>query len=96
MSAKLEEIDITRNNSGSSVPLILIHDGGGTIFQYYTLGPLSRDVYGIANPYFSSGDGDAVSITDLASKYAEVIQKSFGSSSVIVGGECGSTTAPTS
>ncbi|KAK4159116.1 Alpha/Beta hydrolase protein, partial [Cladorrhinum sp. PSN259] len=37
-------------------PLILIHDGGGTIFAYYCLNPLHprREVYAIANPRYHS------------------------------------------
>jgi thioesterase domain-containing protein len=87
MPAELVEISKTRNLPKSSVPLVLIHDGGGTIYQYHLLGPLNRDVYGIANPYFDSGIKAAGGIPELAMDYAEAIRRSVGSGPVIIGGE---------
>lgn len=87
MPAELEEIDKPRDSKSSAVPLVLIHDGGGTIFQYYMLGPLNREVYGIANPYHNASEKPAGGIHELAREYVEAIRKTIGRGPVIVGGE---------
>ncbi|KAK3297197.1 Alpha/Beta hydrolase protein [Chaetomium fimeti] len=50
-------------------PLILMHDGGGTIFSYYCLGDLRRTVHGIANPHYETGRAWAGGIPEMARDY---------------------------
>jgi len=51
-----EDWSFPNSPSCSSTTAVLIHDGGGTTYPYHCLGSLYRNVYGIRNPYFFSGD----------------------------------------
>ncbi|KAK4044902.1 Alpha/Beta hydrolase protein [Parachaetomium inaequale] len=79
----------THNNSNAT-PLILIHDGGGTIFSYYCLGnlaPPARAVYGIANPRYESGTAWAGGLPEMARAYQEFIKAAIPrGGDVIIGG----------
>ncbi|KAI9837009.1 MAG: hypothetical protein M1819_000658 [Sarea resinae] len=66
-------IQSSPTKSTSALPLYLIHDGGGTIVQYYLLNPLSRPVYGIYNPQFESGGRWEGGIAAMAREYARLI-----------------------
>ncbi|KAM7189111.1 hypothetical protein V8F33_010232, partial [Rhypophila sp. PSN 637] len=57
----------------SQAPLFLIHDGGGTIFNYFLLGPLGRAVWGIYNPRFESGGRWEGGVSQMASEYLALI-----------------------
>lgn len=68
------------SHTPSQIPLILIHDGGGTCFAYYCLNPLNRPVYEIHNPYFARDDADGGAhwpggIPEMARHYAGLIRK---------------------
>ncbi|KAL2263285.1 hypothetical protein VTK26DRAFT_7475 [Humicola hyalothermophila] len=54
-------------------PLVLIHDGGGTIFSYHCLGDLARDVYGISNPHYQTGEKWG-SIPEMAREYVKFVR----------------------
>lgn len=86
MPAILEEIDNPKDGYGSAIPLVLIHDGGGSIFQYFMVGSLGRTIYGIANPYFESGVRPEGGIPQLAKEYAEAIRGTIETGPVIIGG----------
>lgn len=86
MSAVLEKIDEPEQGSSSTTPLVFIHDGSGTIFHYYMLGPLNRTVYGVAYPYFDDQTMPPGGLHQLATEYAEAIRETIGKGSVIVGG----------
>ncbi|KND92893.1 hypothetical protein TOPH_02402, partial [Tolypocladium ophioglossoides CBS 100239] len=60
--------------SGSSIPIFLIHDGGGTTFAYHYLDPLYRFVYGIRNPYFFNHNA-AGGLPEMACSYAKYIMQ---------------------
>jgi thioesterase domain-containing protein len=72
--------------SKKPTPLVLIHDGGGTIFSYHCLGDLDRPVYGIANPLYESGEAWAGGIPEMASNYLGFIKSAIPSGDVIIGG----------
>ncbi|KAL2132243.1 hypothetical protein VTI74DRAFT_4066 [Chaetomium olivicolor] len=72
--------------SKEPTPLILIHDGGGTIFSYYCLGDLGRAVYGISNPHFQSGKAWEGGIPEMARQYIKFIKKAVPKGNVIIGG----------
>ena len=69
-----------------TIPLILIHDGGGTIFSYYLLGDLGRRVLGIANPRFRSDIPWAGGLHEMATVYAGFVESAVSSGPVILGG----------
>ncbi|CAK7567341.1 MAG: hypothetical protein SEPTF4163_005304 [Sporothrix epigloea] len=73
----------TRHNG---IPLILIHDGGGTTFSYHLIGNLGRKVLGIANPRFRSGIPWAGGLREMATAYAALVVSAVSSGPVILGG----------
>ncbi|KAK3370084.1 Alpha/Beta hydrolase protein [Podospora didyma] len=70
-----------------TTPLVLIHDGGGTIFSYHCLGELHRPLYGIANPHFRSGEPWEGGIPEMARHYVKLIKSVIPrGSKLIIGG----------
>lgn len=57
-----------------ALPLILIHDGGGTTFAYHCLPTLPRAVYGISNPRFTSGGKWEGGVEEMGRLYAGMIR----------------------
>ncbi|KAH6641373.1 Alpha/Beta hydrolase protein [Chaetomium tenue] len=55
-------------------PLVLIHDGGGTIFSYHCLGELGRTVHGIANPHYESAQPWTGGIPEMARHYLAFVE----------------------
>lgn len=70
----------------SSVPLFLIHDGGGTITNYFAFGSLGRDLYGIYNPRFQNGQTWPGGIAEMAKEYVEMIKEISPSKTILLGG----------
>lgn len=70
-----------------AIPLILIHDGGGTTFSYHCLGPLQRTVYAIHNPKFYTGRPWKGGIPAMAKVYADLIRIIVPSGKVLLGGQ---------
>lgn len=72
-----------------SLPMVLIHDGGGTALAYRLLGDLGRTLLGIHNPGIKEGKGIA-GIRHAADQYASYIRHwlthSSTHSKVLVGG----------
>lgn len=71
----------------SSVPLFLLHDGGGTILPYCLLGDMRRSVYGIANPHLYDGGRFEGGIEGMAARYAGLIRKTIPKGKVLLGGK---------
>lgn len=86
MHAELQEIYEAEPGDEPLTPLVLIHDGGGTIFQYYMLNYVGRRTFGIANPYFESGRHPEDGILGLARQYVKAVQHTVGKGPVILGG----------
>lgn len=82
--------EIQDASSQNAIPLVLIHDGGGTVFNYWTLGPLNRQMYGISDPAFESGaqwkdwEGGLVQMAEL---YCNMVKKEIGKGKIILGGK---------
>ena len=77
-------------SSGSSIPLVMIHDGGGTVFNYWTLGPLHRQMYAISDPAFDSGaewKGWEGGLKQMAELYCNMIRKEIGKGKILLGGK---------
>lgn len=75
-----------QNSPGNAVPLFLIHDGGGTIFNYSMLGSLGRIVYGIHDPRFESDNGWAGGIIEMAQEYITYIRTVKKTGPILLGG----------
>ncbi|KAK6359047.1 hypothetical protein TWF696_000218 [Orbilia brochopaga] len=71
---------------GDGIPLVLIHDGGGTTYPYYGLKNLERPVYGIHNPRFYSCRPFSGGIVEMAKIYTQMIELLGISGPFIVGG----------
>ncbi|EFR03532.1 hypothetical protein MGYG_06529 [Nannizzia gypsea CBS 118893] len=69
----------------SAVPLVLIHDGGGTSVNYYYLHSLDRAVYAIQNPSFYSGEPWEDGIPEMGATYAQLIQSHVPSGPILLG-----------
>ncbi|CAI7647531.1 unnamed protein product [Penicillium viridicatum] len=86
VEVEIEEIQSSSHRSANAAPLILFHDGGGTVFSYYLLGDLNRDVYGIADPYFATINSWTGGIRQMAEAYASSIWDEFTQRPVLLGG----------
>lgn len=72
--------------AAGQLPLVLIHDGGGTCFSYRLLEFLGRPVYGIHNPRFQSGRPWKGGIEEMARVYVELVRSLFPTGAFILGG----------
>jgi hypothetical protein len=73
--------------SSTSIPLFLIHDGGGTIFQYYALGDLGRTVYGICNPGPRVKTSWKDGMASMAQEYCSIIKDMQPEGPILLGGK---------
>ena len=73
---------------GDAPPLVLIHDGGGTVVSYFHMGSLDRDVYAIPNPHFDSGDPWEYGLPEMARAYSGFIKSEIRSGQILLGGTC--------
>jgi thioesterase domain-containing protein len=96
----IQDLDLSRDGTKfrPRVPLILIHDGGGTTYAYYCLDPIGRPLYGIFNPHYHSGASFEGGVRGMARLYAGMIRQtcaepdflgqrnSDGSVNILIGG----------
>ncbi|EPQ54389.1 polyketide beta-ketoacyl-synthase [Gloeophyllum trabeum ATCC 11539] len=66
------------------LPLFLVHDGSGLVNYYERLSPLDRNIWGIHNPNFITGQAYD-SVVAMASEYADLITKT-ASGPILLGG----------
>ncbi|KYK58089.1 Esterase-like protein [Drechmeria coniospora] len=67
-------------------PLVLVHDGGGTIFSYFILDSLHRDVWAIHNPRYFDGGHFEGGMDEMARHYIDLILKAGISGTILLGG----------
>ncbi|RYN63884.1 hypothetical protein AA0119_g13195 [Alternaria tenuissima] len=72
--------------TAAPAPLVLFHDGGGTLFSYFFLESLGRDVFGFADPRATSGQQWKDGITEMAIHYYRRMKMEIRPGSVILGG----------
>lgn len=70
----------------TEAPLVLIHDGGGTVVSYFHLGSLDRTVYAIQNPRFYSGEPWEDGLPEMAREYTQSIKSEIPSGPILLGG----------
>lgn len=78
---------LIQEGSKEHTPLFLIHDGGGTIFQYFLLHTLDRDVWGIHNPNFYNSQKWTGGLSEMAKVYTRMLKSVISSGNVIIGGK---------
>lgn len=57
------------------VPLILVHDGGGTSFSYHLLDRINRPLYGIENAKLHDGGWWDGGVPEMAAHYVSLLGK---------------------
>ncbi|KAF8797479.1 putative polyketide synthase [Phlegmacium glaucopus] len=77
-------VPIQSTPGSQKAPLFLIHDGSGLVNYYQSISSLDRDVWGIYNPKFSTGE-EWKDLKSMASEYAALVRKT-SSGPVIIGG----------
>ncbi len=75
------------DGTGKKLPLVLIHDGGGTIFNYFLLEELDREVWGIYSPKWESGETWEGGIREMAVEYLRLIRTVIPQGNFLLGGE---------
>ncbi|KAL2864982.1 Alpha/Beta hydrolase protein [Aspergillus lucknowensis] len=70
----------------SHAPLVLIHDGGGTIFSYCLLGDLHRDVWAIHNPKYFTAEPWEGGVDEMARHYIELMKNAGIKGKILLGG----------
>jgi hypothetical protein len=68
------------------LPLVLVHDGGGTTFSYLLLSTLARDVWAIHNPKFFDGLPWDGGLDEMAKHYLDLMAAEL-SGPIMLGGE---------
>ena len=68
------------------MPLVLVHDGGGTCYSYWCLNPIGRPVYGIHNPHFHSGDSWPGGLPEMARHYVALMRQVVPRGRILLGG----------
>lgn len=77
----------SRQVSSPALPLILFHDGSGTIFNYFLLEPLGRDVFGFADPKAAAEGEWEGGIAEMAQYYYDCMEQVIAPGAVILGGK---------
>lgn len=72
--------------AASDVPLVLIHDGGGTCYAYYCLNPLGRITYEIHNPRFETKEPWTGGIPEMARHYVSLMRARIPGGRILLGG----------
>lgn len=86
---RLDNVDLIQNPLDvvvKPIPLILFHDGGGTVFNYHLLGDLSRPMWAISNPHYGKDTCFSLGIPEMAHRYISDMKKCIPSGKIIIGG----------
>ncbi|KAH7042807.1 esterase-like protein [Macrophomina phaseolina] len=75
-----------RSQRPLATPLVLVHDGGGTTFGYFSLGNLHRDVWAIHNPHFFTAEPWEGGMDEMARHYIGLIENAGISGPIFLGG----------
>ncbi|KAI6784865.1 uncharacterized protein J7T54_007959 [Emericellopsis cladophorae] len=70
----------------TNLPLVLIHDGGGTSFAYFLLGELERDVWAIHDPNYWQGKTWPGGMDEMARHYIVLMHNAGIRGKILLGG----------
>ncbi|KAG9250296.1 Alpha/Beta hydrolase protein [Emericellopsis atlantica] len=70
----------------TNLPLVLIHDGGGTSFAYFLLGELKRDVWAIHDPNYWEGKTWPGGMDEMARHYIVLMRNAGIRGKILLGG----------
>ncbi|KAL3478830.1 Alpha/Beta hydrolase protein [Aspergillus californicus] len=82
----LDNPTLIQPGPAAAAPLFLLHDGGGTIFNYFMLGDLDRPVYGIQDPKFGSAEQWEGGMEEMARLYISFIRAAIPQGPILLGG----------
>jgi pimeloyl-ACP methyl ester carboxylesterase len=82
----LDNPTLIQSGPAAAAPLFLLHDGGGTIFNYFMLGDLDRPVYGIQDPKFGSAEQWEGGMEEMARLYISFIRAAVPQGPILLGG----------
>jgi hypothetical protein len=85
---QVQFLEPSESTGDSRLPLVLIHDGGGTTFNYFILGSLYRDVWAIHDPLFQDGTLWEGGIDAMARHYIDLMRKEGIEGPILLGGKC--------
>ncbi|KAM7186523.1 hypothetical protein V8F20_011345 [Naviculisporaceae sp. PSN 640] len=69
-----------------ATPLVLFHDGSGTVFSYHMLGDLSRPMWAVSNPHYGKDTKFLLGMPEMARRYVSNMKKCIPSGKIILGG----------
>jgi hypothetical protein len=73
--------------TSSKLPLVLLHDGGGTTFGYFFLNDLGRNVWAVHDPHYWDATKWEGGMDQMARHYITLIQNAGVRGKIILGGE---------
>ncbi|EMD58175.1 hypothetical protein COCSADRAFT_42084 [Bipolaris sorokiniana ND90Pr] len=76
---------IQRGPSGTP-PLVLVHGGGGTLYEYFSLHSMNRDVWGMPYPGYGIDQKSTSSLSEMAKTYIMMLRNTISSGDIILGG----------
>ncbi|KAF2149924.1 alpha/beta-hydrolase [Myriangium duriaei CBS 260.36] len=82
----LQVQDAPASRRNRATPLVLIHDGGGTTFGYFSLGSLNRDVWAIHNPRYYSSESFEGGMDEMAQCYIGLMEEAGIRGRILLGG----------
>lgn len=77
---------LVQKGDASRTPLFLLHDAGGTVWNYYKLEHVGRPIYCIYNPWFNAETHWDGGSARFVTEYIKLIQLVVPSGEILVGG----------
>lgn len=77
---------LLQKGDSSRTPLFLLHDAGGTIFNYFKLGNVGRPIYAISNPWIKAETKWEGGAMRFVHEYIKLIKSVVSSGEILVGG----------
>lgn len=78
---------LVKGNDSAARPLVLVHDGGGTVAAYRSLGAIEGDIYAISDPRFNDGLPWDGGIPEMAKVYLGLVKQAVPAREILIGGE---------
>jgi hypothetical protein len=77
---------LIQKGDATRTPLFLLHDAGGTIFNYYKIETIGRPIYAIRNPWLKCEERWVGGASKFVNEYIELIKKVVSAGEILVGG----------
>ncbi|KAK1146385.1 hypothetical protein N8T08_003172 [Aspergillus melleus] len=77
---------LLQKGDSSRTPLFLLHDAGGTVYNYYKLGNVGRPIYAISNPWIKAKTKWEGGAMRFVHEYIKLIKSVVSSGEILIGG----------